>query len=210
MNKKLLIWLAALVLICVFCFMAFDNGKKEVDEAPVRPSAGSNRTNTTTIEIEEDEIQEEVVEVEEEIAADVRTEAAAEEFIEEPEEIQEFETETPGMVSLSSFDRPYNHTVTEEAFLMMSPEDQRAVIDEVVADAGELKMGILGCYPEVQELIKAEDYSTAVERVMDVLEPSIEYNGGDESLVLCQIMSLNSQNDLLGIMNLIHHATGNI
>ena len=88
----------------------------------------------------------------------------------------------------------------------MSPEDQREVIDEVVVYARELKMGVMGCYQETQELINAGNYSAAAAKVSEVLDASIAYDGGEGTLTLCRVISLNSQNDLLGIMSQIYGA----
>ena len=67
-------------------------------------------------------------------------------------------------------------------------------------------MGVMGCYQETQELIKAGDYFAAEEKVSEILDASIAYDGGEGTLTLCRVMGLNFQNDLLGIMSQIYDA----
>ncbi len=207
MNKYLA-GLGVLVVACICCLALFNNSQK--DDTPVEtedkvyPSFTTNAHSGSVTVVEEQPEVEEFVETKVEAPSNVEVEeVVVEPMIDVPMEV---ETEPEDIVSLDSFDRPYNHTITEEDFLKMSPEDQREVIDEVVADAGELKMGVMGCYQETQELIKAGNYSAAEEKVSEILDASIAYDGGEGTLTLCRVMSLNSQNDLLGIMRQIHDA----
>lgn len=207
MNRYL-VGLVVLVVAGV-CYLAlFNNSQK--DDTPVEtedkaypPFTANAHSGSVAVAEEQPEV-EEFVETKVEAPSNVKgEEVAAEPMIDVPMEV---ETEPEDIVSLDSFDRPYNHTITEEDFLKMSPEDQREVIDEVVADAGELKMGAMGCYQETQELIKAGNYSAAEEKVSEILDASIAYDGGEGTLTLCRVMSLNSQNDLLGIMSQVYDA----
>ena len=207
MNKYLL-GLGVLVVAGICCLALFSNSREDdtpvETEDKVHPSYTTNAHSRSVAVVEEQPEAEEFVETKVEAPSNVEVqEVVVEPVIDVPMEV---ETEPEDIVSLDSFDRPYNHTITEEDFLKMSPEDQREVIDEVVADAGELKMGVMGCYQETQELIKAGNYSAAEEMVSEILDASIAYDGGEGTLTLCRVMSLNSQNDLLGIMSLIYHA----
>jgi len=207
MNKYLL-GLGVLVVAGICCLALFSNSREDdtpvETEDKVHPSYTTNAHSRSVAVVEEQPEAEEFVETKVEAPSNVEVqEVVVEPVIDVPMEV---ETEPEDIVSLDSFDRPYNHTITEEDFLKMSPEDQREVIDEVVADAGELKMGVMGCYQETQELIKARNYSAAEEMVSEILDASIAYDGGEGTLTLCRVMSLNSQNDLLGIMSLIYHA----
>ena len=207
MNKYLL-GLGVLVVAGICCLALFSNSREDdtpvETEDKVHPSYTTNAHSRSVAVVEEQPEAEEFVETKVEAPSNVEVqEVVVEPVIDVPMEV---ETEPEDIVSLDSFDRPYNHTITEEDFLKMSPEDQREVIDEVVADAGELKMGVIGCYQETQELIKAGNYSAAEEMVSEILDASIAYDGGEGTLTLCRVMSLNSQNDLLGIMSLIYHA----
>ena len=207
MNKYL-VGLGVLVVAGICCLALFNNSQEDdtlvETEDKVHPSFTTNAHSGNVTVVEEQPEVEEFVETQVETPSNVEVqEAVAEPMFDVSMEV---ETEPEDIVSLDSFGRPYNHTITEEDFLKMSPEDQREAIDEVVADAGELKMGVIGCYQETQELIKAGNYSAAEEKVSEILDASIAYDGGEGTLTLCRVMSLNSQNDLLGIMSLIYHA----
>ncbi len=207
MNKYL-VGLGVLVVAGICCLALFNNSQEDdtpvETEDKVHPSSTTNAHSGSVTVVEEQPEVEEFVETKVEAPSNVEVEeVVVEPMIDVPMEV---ETEPEDIVSLDSFDRPYNHTITEEDFLRMSPEDQREVIDEVVADAGELKMGVMGCYQETQELIKAGNYSSAEEKVSEILDASIAYDGGEGTLTLCRVMSLNSQNDLLGIMGQIYDA----
>ena len=76
----------------------------------------------------------------------------------------------------------------------------------MVADAQGLKMGVIECYQETQGLIEAGDFAAAEEKVSEILDAAIDYDGGEGTLTLARVMSLNNQNDLLGIMSRIHGA----
>jgi len=211
LMNRYLVALVVLVVAGICCLALFSNSQK--DDAPVPaadkilPSFAGNTHGGSAIVAEEQREAEGVAETEAEASSDVE----AEEVVAEPEIVvpMEEEAEPEDVLSLDSFDRPYNHTVTEEDFGKMSPEDQRKVIDEVVADARELKMGVMACYQETQELIRAGNYPAAEEKVSGILDASIAYDGGEGTLTLSRIMSLNSQNDLLGIMNHIYGAANN-
>jgi len=207
MNKYL-VGLGVLVVAGICCLALFNNSQEDdtpvETEDKVHPSFTTNAHSGSVTAVEEQPEAEEFVETKVEAPSNVEVqEVVVEPMIDVPMEV---ETEPEDIVSLDSFDRPYNHTITEEDFLKMSPEDQREVIDEVVAAAGELKMGVIGCYQETQELIKAGNYSAAEEKVSEILDASIAYDGGEGTLTLCRVMSLNSQNDLLGIMSQIYDA----
>jgi len=207
MNKNL-VGLGVLVVAGICCLALFINSQE--DDTPVETEDKVHSSFTTNAHSERATVVAEQPEEEEFVETEVEAPSNAEvqEVVVEPmiDVPMEVETEPEDIVSLDSFDRPYNHTITEEDFLKMSPEDQREVIDEVVADARELKMGVIGCYEETQELIKAGDYSAAEERVSEILDASIDYDGGEGTLTLCRVIALNSQNDLLGMMSLIYHA----
>lgn len=208
MNKYL-VGLAVLVVAGICCLALFNNSQKDDNpvetEDEVYPPFTTNAHSGSVTGAEEQPEVEEFVETKVEAPSNVEEEeVVVEPMIDVPMEV---ETESKDIVSLDSFDRPYNHTITEEDFLKMSPEDQREVIDDVVADAGELKMGVMGCYQETQKLIKAGNYSAAEEKVSEILDASIAYDGGEGTLTLCRVMSLNFQNDLLGIMSQIYDAT---
>ncbi len=231
MNKYF-VGLGVLVVAGICCLALFDNSQGNdtsvETEDKVHPSFTTNaRSGSVTGAEEQPEVEESVetkveapsnVEVQEVVAVpmiDVPMEGEAPSNV-EMEEVAvepvsdvptEVETESEDTVSLDSFGRPYNHTITEEDFLKMSPEDQREVVDEVVAYAGELKMGVMGCYQETQELIKAGNYAAAEETVSEILDASVAYDGGEGTLTLCRVISLNSENDLLGIMSQIYDAT---
>jgi len=207
MNKYL-VGLGVLVVAGICCLALFSNSQEDdtpvETEDKVHPSFTTNAHSGSVTVVEEQPEAEEFVETKVEAPSNVEVqEVVVEPMIDVPMEV---ETEPEDIVSLDSFDRPYNHTITEEDFLKMSPEDQREAIDEVVAAAGELKMGVIGCYQETQELIKAGNYSAAEEKVSEILDASIAYDGGEGTLTLCRVMSLNSQNDLLGIMSQIYGA----
>ena len=207
MNRYLAGFVVLLVAgVCCLALLGIsqnDDTSVETEDAVHPAFTSSAPSRSVTVEEEQPEA-EELVEPEVEALSNVDAkEVAAEPMIEAPMEI---ETEPEEMVSLDSFDRPYNHTVTEESFLKMSPEDQREVIDDVVADARELKMGVMGCYQETQELIKAGDYSAAEKKVSEILDASIAYDGGEGTLTLSRVIGLNSQNDLLGMMSQIYGA----
>ena len=207
MNKYL-VGLVVLVVACI-CILAMPN-KSQKDDTPgetedkVYSSFTANARSGSVTVVEEQSEVEEFVETKVEDPSNVEDE----EFVIEPmiNVPMEVETESEDFVSLDSFDRPYNHTITEEDFLKMSPEDQREVIGAVMAGARELKMGVMGCYQETQELIKAGDYFAAEEKVSEILDASIAYDGGEGTLTLSRVMGLNSQNDLLGIMKQIYNA----
>ena len=207
MNKYF-VGLVVLFVAGICCLALFNNSQE--DDTPVEtkdkvhPSFTTNAHSGSVTVVAEQPEAEEFVETKVEAPSNIEVEeVVVEPMIDVPMEV---ETEPEDIVSLDSFDRPYNHTITEEDFLKMSPEDQREVIDEVVADAGELKMGVIGCYQETQELIKAGNYSEAEEKVSEILDASIAYDGGEGTLTLCRVMSLNFQNDLLGIMSQIYDA----
>ncbi len=207
MNRYLAGFVVLLVAgVCCLALLDIsqnDDTSVETEDAVHPAFTSSAPSRSVTVEEEQPEA-EELVEPEVEALSNVDAkEVAAEPMIEAPMKI---ETEPEEMVSLDSFDRPYNHTVTEESFLKMSPEDQREVIDDVVADARELKMGVMGCYQETQELIKAGDYSAAEKKVSEILDASIAYDGGEGTLTLSRVIGLNSQNDLLGMMSQIYGA----
>ena len=173
-------------------------------EDKVHPSFTTNAHSGSVTVVEEQPKVEESVETKVEAPSNVEVEeVVVEPMIDVPMEV---ETEPEDIVSLDSFDRPYNHTITEEDFLKMSPEDQREVIGAVMAGARELKMGVMGCYQETQELIKAGDYFAAEEKVSEILDASIAYDGGEGTLTLSRVIGLNSQNDSLGIMSQIYGA----
>jgi hypothetical protein len=209
MNKYLA-GFGVLVVAGIFCLVLFYNSQEDdtpVDpEDKVHPSSTTNAHSGSVAEVEEQPETEEFVETETKVETPSNVEV--EEVVVDPmiDVPMEAETESEDIVSLDSFDRPYNHTITEEDFLKMSPEDQRKVIDEVMAEAGELKMGVMECYQETQELIKAGNYSAAEERASAILDASIDYDGGEGTLTLSRVIGLNSQNDLLGIMSQIYHA----
>ncbi len=212
MNKYL-VGLAVLVVAGI-CYLAlFNNSQKNdtpvetEDEVYSSFTANAHRGSVTVAE-EQPEV-EKFVETEVEAPSNIEAEkeVAAVPVIDVP---MELETEPENFASLDSFDRPYNHTITKEDFLKMTPEDQKEVIDEVSADGREFKMGVMGCYQETQELIKAGNYSAAQEKVSEILDASSAYDGGEGTLTLCRVMSLNSQNDLLGIMSQICDATNSI
>ncbi len=209
MNKYL-VGLGVLVVAGIFCLALFNNSQE--DDTPVETEDKVHPSFTTNAHSGSVTVVEEQPEAEEFVETKVEAPSNVEEVVVEPmiDVTMEVETEPEDIVSLDSFDRPYNHTITEEDFLKMSPEDQREVIDEVVAAAGELKMGVIGCYQETQELIKAGNYSAAEEKVSEILDASIAYDGGEGTLTLCRVISLNSQNDLLGIMSQIYGAAGNM
>ena len=181
--------------------------KKEVQRL-LHPRRISNNT------IEEEQFEEEFIELKIEIKSisdSNEIEDSIEIFMEEDfnEIIElELEKEQEDFVSLKDYDMPYNHTIPEEEFIKMSIEDQTEVIKEVMIEAKEIKSNVIKCYEETQNLIKIQSYSLAEEKVNSLLNRSIEYDGGDESISFCQIMSLSFQRDLLAIMNQIYEATG--
>jgi hypothetical protein len=120
------------------------------------------------------------------------------------------EPEPRDTVSLDSFAQPYHQTVSEEDFHKMSPEDQSQVIGAVLTEARGLKMGVMGCYQETQQLINAGDYAAAEEKASAIVNDSIAYEGGEGSLTLARVIGLNNQNDSLGIMSQIYGAAGNM
>jgi len=211
MNKYL-VGLGVLVVAGICCLALFNNSQEDdtpvETEDKVHPSFTTNANSGSVTVVAEQPEEEEFVETKVEAPSNVEVqEVVAEPMIDVPMEI---ETEPEDFVSLDSFDRPYNHTISEEDFLKMSPEDQREAIDEVAADARELKMGVIGCYQETQELIKAGNYSAAEEKVSEILDASIAFDGGEGTLTLSRVIGLNSQNDLLGIMSQIYDAAGNM
>ena len=198
MNKYF-VGLVVLVVAGICCFALFNNSQEDDTSAEtednVHTSFTTNAHNGSVA----------VVEKQPEVEEFVETNVEAEEVVVEPV-IDVPETESEDIVSLDSFDRPYNHTIAEEDFLKMSPEDQSKVIDAVMAGARELKMGVMGCYQKAQELIKAGDYLAAEEKVSEILDASIAYDGGEGTLILSRVIGLNSQNDSLGIMSQIYGA----
>ena len=207
MNKYF-VGLVVLVVAGICCLALFNNSQEDdtplETEDQVHPSFTTNAHSGSVTGLEEQPEVEESVETKVEAPSNVEVEeVVVEPMIDLPMEV---ETEPEDIVSLDSFDRPYNHTITEEDFLKMSPEDQREVIGAVMAGARELKMGVMGCYQETQELIKAGDYFAAEEKVSEILDASIAYDGGEGTLTLSRVIGLNSQNDSLGIMSQIYGA----
>ena len=211
---KYLIGLAVLVVAGICCFALFANGNQ--DDTPletqdeVYPSYTTNaRSRSLTVVEQQPEVEEfvETEQVEAPSNVEVQEVAAEPMIVDLP---MEAETEPDDTVSLDSFARPYNHTVAEEDFLKMSPEDQSQVISAVMSEARGLKMGVMGSYQETQQLIRAGNYSAAEEKASAVLDASVDYDGGQGSLTLSRVISLNSQNDSLGIMSLIYNASGDM
>jgi len=207
MNKYL-VGLVVLVVAGICCLALFNNSQDDdtpvETEDKVHTSFTANAHSGSVTVVEEQPEVEESVETKVEAPSNVEVEeVVVEPMIDVPMEV---ETEPEDIVSLDSFDRPYNHTISEEDFSKMSHEDQRQVIAAVMAGARELKMGLMGCYQETQELIKAGDYFAAEEKVSEILDASIAYDGGEGTLTLCRVISLNSQNDSLGIMSQIYGA----
>lgn len=207
MNKYF-VGLVVLVVAGICCLALFNNSQE--DDTPVEtgdkvhPSFTTSADRGSVTVVEEQPEVEEAVETKVEAPSNVEVEkVVVEPMIDVPMEV---ETEPENIVSLDSFDRPYNHTIPEEDFLKMSPEDQREVIDAVMASARELKMGVMGCYQETQELIKAGNYFAAEEKVSEILDASTAYDGGEGTLTLSRVIGLNSQNDSLGIMSQIYGA----
>lgn len=211
--SKYLVGLGVLGVAAICCIALFANGPQ--DDTPVQTQDEVRSSYTTNARSESATVAEQQPEAEEFVETDVEAPSNVEvqETAAEPVIVDlpmEAKPEPDDTVSLDSFDRPYNHTVPEEAFLKMSPEDQRAVIGAVMGGgARDLKMGVMGCYQESQSLIRAGDYAAAEEKVAAVLDASSAYDGGQGSLTLARVISLNNQNDALGIMSQIYGAAGN-
>lgn len=205
--------LGVLAVAGICCLALFGNGQEEdtplETQDRVYPSyTTSARSESVTVAAGRQPEADEFVEAAVEAPSTVEVqEIAAEPVIDLP---MEAEPEPLDTVSLDSFAQPYNHTVAEEDFLRMSPEDQSQVIGAVMSGARGIKMGVMGCYQETDALIKAGNYAAAEEKAAAVLDASSAYDGGQGSLTLSRVISLNNQNDSLGIMSMIYNASGNM
>ena len=118
MNKYL-VGLVVLVVAGICCLALFNNSQKDdtpvETEDKVNPSFATNAHSGSVTVVEEQSDVEEFVATKVEAPSNVEVEEiAVEPVIDVPMEV---ETEPEDIVSLDSFDRPYNHTITEEDFL---------------------------------------------------------------------------------------------